>query len=102
MSDQDNKHPPKKSLDLKAATHILKREALKRYREKLRLQASPDTSQIDITTKPQREDDKKWDDLVPTTASFSEDESDLKVNNKEKTKNDFDSKDSVCLGRLHF
>lgn len=100
MSDQDNKYPKKKSLDLKAATHILKREALKRYREKLRLQASPDTSQV-VTTKPLCGEDKKWDDLVPASASFSEDESVLKVNNKEKTKNEFDSRDSISMGRLH-
>ena len=33
--DDGNKHPSKRRKDLKAATHILKREALRRYREKL-------------------------------------------------------------------
>jgi len=36
MDNNDNKQPVKKKRkDLKAATHILKREALRRYREKL-------------------------------------------------------------------
>ena len=42
MEKNEKKSLPKPKKDLKAATHILKREALRRYREKLRRQISPE------------------------------------------------------------
>ena len=57
MND-DNKQPDeKKTMDLKAATHILKREALKRYRQRLRQQFFPTTIDDSFLTTNETEND---------------------------------------------
>ena len=71
MNNNSNQPAKKKRKDLKAATHILKREALRRYREKLHRQfvadenfqtGSRDQSR-DVAVKPSSEEAYSLDPL---------------------------------------